>query len=59
MKGSMGHFGETPIMMTPPKTTEQVAQEQLSLFSTASTLASKSVTGTLEKAEMIAKSKIA
>jgi len=57
MKGNMGHFGETPIMMTPPKTTEQVAQEQLSLFSTASTLASKSVTGTLEKAEMIAKSK--
>ncbi len=57
MKGSMGHFGETPVMLQQPKTTDQVAQEQLSLFNTASTLASKSVTGTLEKAEMIAKSK--
>lgn len=56
MKGNMGHFGETPVMMTQPKTTEQVAKE-LTLFSTASTLAEKSVTGTLEKAEMIAKSK--
>jgi hypothetical protein len=57
MKGSMGHFGETPVMLQQPKTTDQVVQEQLSLFNTASTLASKSVTGTLEKAEMIAKSK--
>jgi hypothetical protein len=57
MKGSMGHFGETPVMLQQPKTTDQVAQEQLSLFNTASTLASKSVAGTLEKAEMIAKSK--
>ena len=57
MKGTMGHFGETPVMMTQPKTADQVAQEQLSLFATASTLASKSVSGTLEKAEMIAKSK--
>lgn len=57
MKSSMGHFGETPVMLQQPKTPEQVVQEQLSLFNTASTLASKSVTGTLEKAEMIAKSK--
>jgi hypothetical protein len=57
MKGSMGQFGESPIILQQPKSTDQVANEQLTLFSTASTLASKSVTGTLEKAEMIAKSK--
>lgn len=57
MKGTMGHFGETPIMMQQPQTQAQVINKQLTLFSTASTLAEKSVSGTLEKAEMIAKSK--
>jgi hypothetical protein len=57
MKSNMGQFGESPIILQQPKSTDQVANEQLTLFSTASTLASKSVTGTLEKAEMIAKSK--
>lgn len=57
MKGTMGHFGETPVMMQQPQTQAQVINKQLTLFSTASTLAEKSVAGTLEKAEMIAKSK--
>ncbi len=58
MKAYMGSFGEvaTPLMLQPPKTTEQVAQD-MTLFSTATNIATKSVTGTLEKAEMIAKSK--
>ena len=57
MKSTMGHFGETPIMLQPPQTQAQVINNQLTLFSTASTLAEKSVSGTLEKAAMIAKSK--
>jgi hypothetical protein len=57
MKGTMGHFGETPIMLQQPQTQAQVINKELTLFSTASTLAEKSITNTLEKAEMIAKSK--
>ncbi len=57
MKSSMGHFGEAPLMLQQPQTQAQVINKELTLFSTASTLAEKSVTGTLEKAAMIAKSK--
>lgn len=57
MKNSMGHFGEAPIMLQEPKTQAQVINNELTLFSTASTLASRSVSGALEKAELVAKSK--
>jgi hypothetical protein len=58
MKGSMGHFGETPLILQQPISLDQAAaQQQLSLFSTTSSLASKSLSNTFEKAEMVAKSK--
>lgn len=73
MKGYMGSFGETslsipgtvpapknndvPLMLQPPKTTDQVAKEQMTLFATASGIASKNVSETLEKAAALAKSK--
>lgn len=57
MKGKMSHFGQVPVMIEQPKTQDQVISDQISLFTTATELASSSLDKTLTKAEMIAKSK--
>ena len=57
MKGTMGHFGETPLMLQEPKPIEQISKEQATLFVTASGIASKNVSDSLDKAAALAKSK--
>jgi hypothetical protein len=57
MKGAMGHFGETPLMLQEPKPIEQISKEQATLFVTASGIASKNVADSLDKAAALAKSK--